>query len=535
MNNKLEKLIERLGAARRSGVPIISLNTPDPAASVRLMAKAFEVKTEKVEITKFPCVQWDTVRGLFGLNDKGWSFVAEICGGWAPGSGPRAEQPKDLNQDPVGITGSLVECLSQCLKLPTYSVLFIHAAHRFIELDGVVQSIWNIRDVFKQNMRLLVLMSPGMQLPADLQNDVISFEEPLPDSESLGLIVDEAYSYVSLPAPDPNTRSQAIAALTGLSAFCAEQVSTMSIRKTGLDLEDLTERKRRAVEQTQGLRIYRGPETFADVRGVDNITGYLKSLMKGKDPAQCVVFIDEIDKSIGGARGDTSGVSADQVGVVLSYMADNEVDGILEVGVPGAGKSLVAKAFANEAGKPCVIFDLAGMKDSLVGSSERNIRNALRVVDAISGGRPIFIATCNKVKLLPPELRSRFSLGTFFFPLPTKDERENLWRYFLNKYQLVSPDAKDALLPADDNGWTGREIRDCCRIAWKLGCSPAEAAPMIVPVAISAKDEITQLCREADGAFISASCPGPYRYMDQVANEVASSAAPRKPGRQVLN
>ncbi|MGB7590439.1 MAG: hypothetical protein WBO19_04275, partial [Terriglobia bacterium] len=44
-------------------------------------------------------------------------------------------------------------------------------------------------------------------------------------------------------------------------------------------------------------------------------------------------------------------------------------------------------------------------------------------IDAVSQGRMLFIATCNSIASLPPELRRRFTLGTFFFDLPTVDER----------------------------------------------------------------------------------------------------------------
>jgi hypothetical protein len=41
-------------------------------------------------------------------------------------------------------------------------------------------------------------------------------------------------------------------------------------------------------------------------------------------------------------------------------------------------------------------------------------------VDAVAQeGRMLFIATCNSIASLPPELRRRFTLGTFFFDLPT--------------------------------------------------------------------------------------------------------------------
>jgi len=126
------------------------------------------------------------------------------------------------------------------------------------------------------------------------------------------------------------------------------------------------------------------------------------------------------------------------------------------------------------------------------------------VVDAISQGRSLWIATCNAITSLPPELRRRFTLGTFFFDLPDAEEREAIWRIYLDKWPV--PDAER---PCDD-GWTGAEIKECVRKAWRLGLSLQESANYIVPVAKSAADQIESLRRQASGRFLSASRPGPY-------------------------
>ena len=54
-----------------------------------------------------------------------------------------------------------------------------------------------------------------------------------------------------------------------------------------------------------------------------------------------------------------------------------------------------------------------------MGASTERLRTALQIIDAVSQGRMLFIATCNSIASLPPELRRRFTLGTFFFDLPT--------------------------------------------------------------------------------------------------------------------
>ena len=188
---------------------------------------------------------------------------------------------------------------------------------------------------------------------------------------------------------------------------------------------------------------------------------------------------------------------------MLSWMQDRNADGIVLIGPPGAAKSAVAKAAGNSTGIPTLAFDLTAMQSSLVGGSGERLRAALQVVDAISQGRSLWIATCNSITSLPPELRRRFTLGTFFFDLPTAEERQAIWSIYRVKWQL------DGELPRDE-GWTGAEIKECCRKAWRLNIPLSESAQYIVPIARSAADQIERLRRQASGRFLSASRPGVY-------------------------
>jgi SpoVK/Ycf46/Vps4 family AAA+-type ATPase len=166
---------------------------------------------------------------------------------------------------------------------------------------------------------------------------------------------------------------------------------------------------------------------------------------------------------------------------------------------------MIGKAAGATAGIPTVAFDLAAMQSSLVGGSGERLRAALQVVDAISQGRSLWIATCNSITTLPPELRRRFTLGTFFFDLPSPGERKAIWGIYLKKWNL------NGELP-DDEGWTGAEIKECCRKAWRLNLSLKESAAYIVPVSRSAADQIENLRRQASGRFLNASRPGVYTF-----------------------
>jgi ATPases of the AAA+ class len=57
-----------------------------------------------------------------------------------------------------------------------------------------------------------------------------------------------------------------------------------------------------------------------------------------------IVFLDEIEKAFAGTGTDLSGVKTEMTGTMLTWMQDNEADGLIFIGPPGAAKRAVAKA-----------------------------------------------------------------------------------------------------------------------------------------------------------------------------------------------
>jgi len=490
----MTRIAQLVKNARRVSTPLIAINTPDPAATIKAVCDAIENQTKGDPMIAIPKVEWDVVRGMTGRNDSGREWAASLG-----------------DFDPT--MNSPLAAMQFAAKLPDRSLLFIHLAHRWMIDPMIVQAIWNLRDQFKGNRRTLILLGKQIELPAELADDVTVFDEPLPTADELRLIVGTlAQGCEGVQPLSVETFGRSVEALRGLSAFAAEQTTAMSLTANGLDLDALWDRKRQAIEQTPGLKVFKGGETFDRIGGCAVVKDFVSRIMHGQARPNAIVFVDEIEKMLGG-RGDSSGVSQDQLGTLLSYMQDHNAAGMIFVGPPGAAKSAIAKAAGNEGGIPTIQLDLGAAKGSLVGQSEQQLRSALKVVTAVSNGRSLWIATCNAIADLPPELRRRFTLGTFFFDLPSKAERSAIWRIFLNTYD---PSIDDGANVADE-GWTGAEIKQCCDIAWRLGCGLQEAAAFVVPVAKSAADRIEALKKQADGKFLSASEPGVYQMTKPVA------------------
>lgn len=477
-------LVAWIRAARRVSVPLVGVTTSDAAATILTIGDALPEGT--------PQVVWDTASGLRARNTAG------------------REALTGLVRDGMDMTvGNPQEMARVVARLPSPGIVYVHMASRWLGNPGVLQAIWNLRDLFKQDHRTMVLLGPTLDLPPELVHDVMVFDEPLPDDRALEAIVRDLVRSAELPAM--SSVDAPVDAIRGLPAFVAEQAVAMSLSTDGIDLPALWELKRRMVEQTPGLRVYRGTERFDDIGGVPAAKEYLARILRGRASPGAIVFLDEVEKMLAGATGaDTTGIAQDQLGAILSYMEDQQAVGCIFVGPPGTAKSLVAKAAGNEARVPTIQLDLGGAKGPLVGQSEAALRQALKVITRVSSGRSLWIATSNNIASLPPELRRRFTLGVFFFDLPTPAERESIWQVTLARYRALGlpPEASQAR-PADD-GWTGAEIRLCCDNAWRLDCTLTEAARYVVPVSRSAAEQVEQLRRCAEGKFLSANVPGVY-------------------------
>jgi len=56
------------------------------------------------------------------------------------------------------------------------------------------------------------------------------------------------------------------------------------------------------------------------------------------------------------------------------------------------------------------------MHSSLIGSSEENLRTALKTIEAVCPN-PLVIGSMNQIEGLSSAIRRRFNLGVFFFDL----------------------------------------------------------------------------------------------------------------------
>tara|TARA_R110000824_G_scaffold215949_2_gene402510 strand:+ start:1461 stop:3041 length:1581 start_codon:yes stop_codon:yes gene_type:complete len=487
---------EQVIKARKVSTPFVALETPDPGATSKALFSAIDsYDGGSKPSTTSPQFLWDAVNGIRSYNELAQTALPSML-------------------DPVGgdalATAHPTQALIVLASAPAGSFIVMANMHLYWEasrLDpSVVQAIWNLRDIYKRNRRMLVMTMPSCVLPAELRHDVVVFSEPLPKCEDFIPVIENLHNDAKLDQPSDELMDKAIHALSGLAIQQGEQVVAMSLRTEGLDIDSLREHQHETIKQTPGVKVWEGDTRFDSLRGLDALTDFIRSCINGKRPPRAFVFIDEIEKMMSGAfGGDSSGTSQEQHGYMLQFMEDERADGVLLVGSAGTGKTAIAQASGNEGDCPTLAMDFGAMKGSLVGETGQMTRQAFEVIKAIGQGSIFFIATCNNIDSLPPELRRRFKQGTWYVDMPDAAARKSLWKLYGKKFNVKTTGVDF------DEGWTGSDIKNCCETADRLSMSLKEASRFICPVAKSSPEVIRKLRRLSHNRFLDASKGGTYQ------------------------
>lgn len=390
------------------------------------------------------------------------------------------------------------------------SVLVVYDYQHVIRNPAGYRQIRDQLPALKARGSMIVLVAPHWELPPEIRHEVPVIHWQLPTKEQLGVALDVCLRSVGETADD-RTRKAALDAASGLTLSEAEGAFALSLAQhRRLDRTAIEARKLEVIRQTGYLQVS-PPTDLTSIGGLGELRRYISEevVSSWDDP-------------------------------------DLRVRGVLLVGVPGTGKSLSARAFGAALQCPVVRLDLGAVKGSLVGESERNLRHALAVCDAVApavvwldevekavGGyassartdsgvtlglvgalltwmqerksQTVVVATCNDYSALPPELTraGRFD-ERFFVDLPTRVEREEIAAVHLRRFGANGECA--CTLATLSEGWTGAEIEQCVLSAarrTRRAITPAaieDAAREIRPISrVRAKeiDELRQWARDA--------------------------------------
>jgi hypothetical protein len=283
------------------------------------------IKTAVTNGSTPPVLVWDAVRGCQWGNEQG----LEVC--WKGILGRKTEPvPKnagDLEAAKKELAQATADLVDALLAVDTPavedgSVIVVMNAHLWWEKPHVVQAICNLRDSFKRDAKILVLLTTqSASLPTELR-DALPLAEELPSLEELEHIVTENMELADLgekesakkakraPATvemSAEAKTAAVDAVCGLAAFPAEQSVAMSFVKDSggkiitLDTEALWNRKVEEIERTRGLSVWRGKDGFSAMGGVEQAKKFGRNIIGGRKQYRTYILIDELEKAVAGA------------------------------------------------------------------------------------------------------------------------------------------------------------------------------------------------------------------------------------------
>ena len=317
----------------------------------------------------------------------------------------------------------------------------------------VVRRLRDIVPILKQSPKpkTLVIVAPTLVLPHDLQKDVQVVDFDLPTFDEILAVLNDmiaankASGRIKIALKENDDKRLATAAL-GLTLQEAENAFARAMVEDGtLDVSDvdvILEEKQQIIRKTQILEFISSDLSIEDVGGLDNLKRWLVKRNRS--------WLEEARR----------------------YFLPHP-KGVLITGVPGCGKSLIAKSISAMWKLPLLRLDIGRIFSGLIGSSEENVRTAIKTAEAIAPSvlwideiekgfsgtgstgdsgtatrvfgtfltwmqektKPVFvIATANNIHSLPPEMlrKGRFD-EIFFVDLPTSKERADILLLHIKK------------------------------------------------------------------------------------------------------
>jgi SpoVK/Ycf46/Vps4 family AAA+-type ATPase len=349
--------------------------------------------------------------------------------------------------------------------------------HRFLGEPPVVRRLLELAPVMERDRRAIVVSATHIVLPSDLERRSAFFRYALPT----------------------------VAELTSLSKTVVDSLKRdhkIKIEITDADFE-------RLVDRLRGMTMFEAEHALTQVvledlaltsADVDVLVDVKKELLARDGVLEFVAFEHALD-GVGGFKSLKAWLAkrrraftpeAREFGIIPPK-------GILLLGVQGCGKTLVAKAIAQDWGMPLLKMEPGRLYDKFIGESEKNLEKAIAIaegmapcvlmVDEIEKGfaavsqsesdaglsrrlfgrrrgwvqdrkAPVFVvATSNAIDQLPPEMvrKGRFD-EIFFIDLPDAEERQEIFRIHLARRKRDPKTFDLVALAAAADGFSGAEI-----------------------------------------------------------------------------
>jgi len=353
------------------------------------------------------------------------------------------------------LSKDLESCLTYFESIDENVILILKDIHTYFNGNfpdrNIVRRMRDAAEFLKvsDKKKNIVITSPILSIPVELQKDITVAELPLPSKSEIRDVLDfvietnAPYCNIDLSEEDKELIAKTAQGLT-LNEFENALSRALVERKelTINELDIIVSEKCQVIKKTGILEFINADISIDEVGGLENLKKWLQKRNKS--------WSDKATKD---------------------YNLPSP-KGVLITGVPGCGKSLTAKAMSSLWKLPLLRLDVGKIFNKWIGNSEENIRIAIQTAEAVApsilwideiekgfgdagdndGGttsrifgtfltwlqekkKPVFVvATANNISKLPPELlrKGRFD-EIFFVDLPTKTERNIIFKLHLEK------------------------------------------------------------------------------------------------------
>ncbi len=354
--------------------------------------------------------------------------------------------------------------------------------HEFIEEREIKLRLRQAAEDLRYTKKHIIIVSSVYKLPKELEKYITVLNMPLPDEHDLRLTLQSVVKSAQQTALNPDLEKKLVDAALGMTvmeadlAYCLAVSTACNQQFDDTAIKIVTREKEQIIKKNGILEYYPVNESMKNIGGMENLKKWL-----------------EIRRLAFDFRAEQYGLSRPK--------------GLLLTGVPGCGKSLAAKCIAALWDLPLLRLDVGRVFEGIVGSSEANIRQAIHVAETVApcvlwvdeiekglsgvkssgstdGGttarifstlltwmqektKSVFVvATANDISQLPPELyrKGRFD-KVFFVDLPTKEERQDIFKIHLERNRRNYKQIGLERLAENTKSFNGAEIEACIQEA----------------------------------------------------------------------
>ena len=332
--------------------------------------------------------------------------------------------------------------LVEKLTADTPAIFILKDFNKFLNDISISRKLRNLVRILKTQPKSLIIVATELDIPKELSDLITVLEFTLPTSNEIKKELLRLFESLNNDI-DPKFLEILIRACQGLSIEKIRRALSKSIAQYGTinnaTINLILIEKRQIISQTEILKFQDTTSQFIDIGGLETLKKWLAT------------------------RKESFSEKAKIYGLPAPR-------GLLLAGIQGTGKSLTAKAIANEWQLPLLRLDIGRLFGGIVGESESRVRQMIQLSEALApcvlwideidkafseqttGGdsgttnrvlgtfitwlsekksQVFIVATANNLSVLPLEIirKGRFD-EIFFVGLPILEERKQIFEVF---------------------------------------------------------------------------------------------------------